>query len=107
LQAYCNGKLLPKDILLKGLPNEETVLDLISWEKARDPQFYRKYHTIPEKIKADIKRGGGVEHWIFNPNRTSLFSGKELRIPPGGAFESQENGAYAALILWVRENSEN
>lgn len=98
LQAYCGGKILPKDLLLRGLPSEEAVLDLVDWERASDPQFYRKYHTVPEKVEGGEGGGEGTEYWILNPNRTRLFSGKELRIPPKGSFETKENGAYAAFV---------
>jgi len=100
LQAYCNGKILSRDIFLKGLPNEEAVADLIDWEKAKDPYFYRRYHTVPEKVVGDEEYG--TEYWIFNPNRTWKFSGKELRVPPRRTFESRENGAYAILV-WKGE----
>jgi len=96
LQAYCNGKILSRDIFLKGLPNEEAVADLIDWEKAKDPYFYRRYHTVPEKVLGEEEYG--AEYWAFNPNRTWKFSGKELRVLPGGTFESRENGAYAILV---------
>jgi len=102
LQAYCNGKILSRDIFLKGLPSEEAVVDLIDWEKAKDPYFYNRYHTVPEKVASPGEEEYGVEYWAFNPNRTWKFSGKELRVPPGRAFESRENGAYAILV-WKGE----
>jgi len=98
LQAYCNGKILSRDIFLKGLPNEEAVVDLIDWEKAKDSYFYRRYHTVPERVVGSGEGEYGVEYWVFNPNRTRRFSGKELRVPPGKTFESRENGAYAILV---------
>jgi len=98
LQAFVNGRLLPKETMLRGLSDEEAVMRLIDWEKARDPEFYRKYHTVPETIREPEEREP-IERWIFNPNRSSKFSGKELRIPPSGSFESKENGAYA-LLAW-------
>jgi len=49
LQAYCNGKILSRDIFLKGLPSEEAVVDLIDWEKAKGNYFYGRYHTVPER----------------------------------------------------------
>ncbi len=98
LQAFCNGKLLSKDLMLRGLPNEETVTNLIDWERSADPNYYKKYHTTPEKVDGLQKESDGVEKWIFNPNRTSKFSGKELRVPAGKTFECQEKGAYAILV---------
>jgi len=98
LQALVNGVLLPKEAMLRGLPDEESVMRLIDWQKASDPEFYRKYHTVPETI-GEPKEGGPIERWIFNPNRSWKFSGKELKIPSGKSFESKENGAYA-LLAW-------
>jgi hypothetical protein len=96
LQAFVNGVLLPKEAMLKGLPDEEAVMRLIDWEKASDPEFYRKYHIVPETI-GEPKEGEPIERWIFNPNRSWKFSGKELRIPPGRSFDSKEKGAYLLL----------
>ena len=98
LQAFVNGVLLPKETMLKGLPDEEAVMRLIDWKKASDPEFYRKYHILPETI-GEPKEGEPIERWIFNPNRSWKFSGKELRIPPGKSFDSKENGAYL-LFAW-------
>jgi len=99
LQAFCNGKLLSKDLMLRGLPNEEAVANLVDWARSADPNYYKKYHTMPEKVDGLPKESDGVEKWIFNPNRTSKFSGKELRVPSGKTFESQEKGAYA-ILAW-------
>ncbi|MGA2237974.1 MAG: hypothetical protein ABSG74_02065 [Candidatus Bathyarchaeia archaeon] len=96
LQAFVNGVLLPKEAMLKGLPDEEAVMRLVDWEKAGDPGFYRKYHIVPETID-EPKEGEPIERWIFNPNRSWKFSGKELRIPPGRSFDSKEKGAYLLL----------
>jgi len=70
LQAYCNGKILSRDIFLKGLPSEEAVVDLIDWEKAKDPYFYSRYHTLPERAASPGEEEYGVEYWAFSPNRT-------------------------------------
>jgi mannose-6-phosphate isomerase class I len=97
LQAVVNNKQMTKERMLKGLKSEEEVLKLIDWEKSKDPEFYRKYHTQPEKIRGDNE--GFCEYWVFNPNRTVKFSGKEVRIKPGASYEVTEKGAYA-LLAW-------
>ena len=102
LQAVCDGRLIPKEEMLRGLPNEETVVKLIDWERARDPFFYRKYHTVPAKIDEPENEGRGVECWVFNPNRTRKFCGKEVKVFPGKTIESVEEGAYAVLV-WKGE----
>ena len=99
LQAFCNGKLLSKDLLLRSLPNEEAVSNLIDWERSTDPNYYKKYHTMPQKVDGSQKEGDGFEKWIFNPNRSSKFSGKELRILPRKGFEIREKGAHA-ILAW-------
>jgi len=99
LQAVCGGRLLSKDLMLRGVPDEETIVKLIDWEKSQDPGFYRRYHTVPTKIENLQGEGEGSESWIFNPNRTRKFSGKEVRLPPGQTLESAEQGAYA-LFAW-------
>ncbi len=102
LQAVCYGRRIPKEEMLRGLPDEEAVARLIDWERSRDPYFYRKYHMVPEKI-SDLN-GNGIEYWIFNPNRTWKFSGKEIRVHPRRTVESVEKGAYM-LFVWRGEGS--
>jgi len=102
LQAVCDGRRIPKEDMLRGLPNEEAVVKLIDWEKARDPFFYKKYHTVPTKIDEPENEGKGVEYWVYNPNRTRKFCGKEVRVFPGKAIESIEQGAYAVFV-WKGE----
>jgi len=75
LQAFVNGILLPKEATLRGLPDEESVMRLVDWEKAGDPEFYRKYDAVPETI-GEPKQDEPMERWIFNPNRSWNFSGK-------------------------------
>jgi len=98
LQAVCYGKTIPKDQMLRGLPDEESVVKLIDWERSTDPRFYSKYHTVPEIIENPEYEGKGVELWVFNPNRTRKFSGKEVRVFPGKEVESVEEGAYLAFV---------
>jgi len=98
LQAVCEGRRIPKDDMLRGLPNEEAVAELIDWKRSRDPLFYRKYHTVPTKIDEPENEGKGVEHWVFNPNRTRKFCGKEVRVSPRHAIESVEKGAYTVFV---------
>jgi mannose-6-phosphate isomerase class I len=102
LQAVCDGRRTPKEDMLRGLPDEETVVKLIDWEKIRDPLFYSKYHTVPEKIDEPENEGQGIEFWVFNPNRTHKFCGKEVRVFPGKTMESVEKGAYAVFV-WKGE----
>ena len=98
LQAVCDGKRISKDQMLRGLPDEEAVIRLIDWERSTDPRFYRKYHTVPEEIDNPDFEGKAVERWIFNPNRSRKFSGKELRVFSGKSIECVENGAYAVFV---------
>ena len=100
LHPVVDGKLQSRERMLKGLKNEEEVLDLIDWEKSKDPEFYHKYHTTAEKIIGDEDRS--KEYWVFNPNRTRKFSGKEIRIPQGETYESVEKGAYV-ILAWKGE----
>lgn len=98
LQAVCDGRPIPKEDMLRGLPDEETVAKLIDWERSRDPLFYKKYHTVPTEIDDPENGGKGVERWVFNPNRTRKFCGREVTVLPGQAFESLEQGAYAVFV---------
>lgn len=102
LQAVCYGLNIPKEELFFNLPNEEAVVKLIDWEKARDPFFYRKHKTVPTKIDNSHTVENGVEYWIFHPSRTTKFCGKEVRVYPGKTLESVERGAYA-IVVWKGE----
>ena len=94
LQAKYRGGIASKEAMLNGLPDEEAVVKLIDWETSTDPQFYRKFHTVPEPIEAaDCKEG-----WVFQPWRTRKFSGKELRVGPGKKAKCRENGAHGILV---------
>jgi len=105
LQAKYRGEILSKDLMLRGLPNEEAVVKLIDWEVSTDPYFYRKYHTVPEPVE-DGPEGDGEEVWVYQPRRTRKFSGKELRVKPGGKVRCREKGAHAILI-WKGEGRIN
>jgi len=102
LQAVCDDRRISREEMLRGLPNEEAVAELIDWERSRDPLFYKKYHTVPAEIDNPENEGKGVECWVYSPNRTRKFCGKEVRIFPKQAVESIEEGAYAVFI-WKGE----
>ncbi|HIE14945.1 TPA: hypothetical protein EYP70_06700 [Candidatus Bathyarchaeota archaeon] len=102
LQAVCYKRTIPKSEMLRGLPNEEAVIKLIDWKRSTDPRFYSKYHTVPQVIENSENQNKCIERWIFNPNRTRKFSGKEVQVFPERTIESVENGAYL-LFVWKGE----
>ncbi len=102
LQAVCGDRRIPREDMLRGLPNEESVAGLIDWRRSRDPFFYKKYHVVPTEVEALELEGKAVEHWVFPPNRTRKFCGKETRLFPGETVESVENNAYLAFV-WKGE----
>ncbi len=99
LQAVSYGNKISKEEMLRGLPNEEAVVNLIDWDKSRDPLLYKKYKTSPSKIDDSENEGRGVEYWVFNPNRTRKFCGKEVRVFPRKTIESVEKGA-CLIFVW-------
>jgi len=102
LQAACGGRRIPREDMLRGLPDEEAVARLIDWKKSRDPFFYKKYHTVPTEVDEPELEGKGVERWVFHPNRTRKFCGKEMRVFPGKTVETVEKNAYLAFV-WKGE----
>jgi len=98
LQAVCDGRKIPKEEMFRGLGSEEKVAKLIDWERARDPSFYRKCHTVPAKIDEPEIEGKGIEYWVYSPDRTRKFCGKELRICHDETIQSVERGAYAVFV---------
>jgi len=98
LQADYMGKLFSKrDFLLKELSSEEDVIGFINFEASADPNYYQKYHLLPEPV-TDQPEGDCSERWIYNP-RTRKYSGKELRIKPGAKITCHEDAAHP-LLIW-------
>lgn len=102
LQAVCREIRIPREDMLRGLPDEEAVAKLIDWRRSRDPFFYKKYHTVPTEVDGSGLKDRGVERWVFHPNRTRKFCGKEIRVSPGKTVESVEKNAYLAFV-WKGE----
>ncbi len=99
LQAISGAQSFDKSALLRGLSDEASVVDLIDWDEARRPDLYAAYHTVPAPISQTT---GARESWVFHPRQTLKFSGKELRIGPGGKTANRENGTYL-LFVWQGE----
>lgn len=97
LQARYRGEILSKDLMLRGLPNEEAVVKLIDWEVSTDPYFYKKYHIVPEPVE-NGPEGDGEEIWIYHPRRTRKFCGKQLKVKPHGKVRCVEKAAHAILV---------
>lgn len=99
LQAKYMGKIQSKRLfLLRGLPNEEAVVKLINFKAARDPYYYKRFHTSPEPV-TEQPEGPCVERWIYSPRKTRKFSGKELRVKPGAKIVCKEKAAHP-LFVW-------
>lgn len=102
LQARVEDKDISKELLFKDVRPEDRekygeriVLDMINWEVSGDPYFYENRHMPPILIK-EPRQEGGEEYWIFY--NTTRFSGKKLVVPPGGSFQSRDNGVYDILV---------
>lgn len=96
LQAVSEGRHLDKSLLLRGLTDERAVLGLIDWDTSRLAEFYSAYHTTPVVVtQTDNVR----ESWVFHPNRTPKFSGKEIRIAGGASTSSIETKPFC-LFVW-------
>ena len=99
LQAEYMGKLFSKrDFLLKGLRTEEDVVKLINFEVSTDPDYYRKYHFLPEPVSKKPD-GECSERWVYSPSTTRKYSGKELRVKPGARITCHEDAAHP-LLIW-------
>ena len=99
LQAEYMGKLFSKqDFLLKDLLNEEAVVKLINFGASTDPQYYQKYHLLPEPVSKKPE-GDCSERWIYSPRTTLKYSGKELKVKPGAKIRSREEAAHP-LLIW-------
>ncbi len=97
LEDTAGGKKMSSEQIHPGFPDLDTAYQFIDMETAQDPEILERYRLVP--MPAEGGSGNGQEHWVFPPSMTQKFSGKRLRLPPGGSFESQEGGPYA-LIVW-------
>ena len=105
-QALNAGAIISKDLLFKDVTpadraalGEEALLRWIDWDANGDPDFYAHRHILPRPI---TDADGVDEAWIFCG--TTKFSGKRLRLAPGAATTSLENGVYN-LLAWQGEGT--
>ena len=103
LQALNAGVIISKELLYKDVSpadraakGERAVLDFIDWELNGDPYFYEDRHLSPQPVGTPAQ-DGGEEHWIYYG--TPKFSGKRLRVRPGGRHVSTENGVHT-ILAW-------
>src|SRR5262249_46596093 len=78
-----------------GFPDLDTAYQFIDMEAAQDPALLERYRLL--STPAEDGAGDGTEDWIFPPAISAKFSGKRLRVPPGGTYESREKAPYALL----------
>jgi hypothetical protein len=100
LEDTAGGKKMPPEQIHPGFPDLDTAYQFIDMEAAQDPDILERYRLVP--TPAEGGSGDGEEHWIYPPSITRKFSGKRLRVPAGGTYESQENAPYA-LLIWRGE----
>jgi hypothetical protein len=97
LEDTAGGKKMSPDQIHPGFPDLDTAFRFIDMAAAQDPELLERYRLVP--TPAEGGTGDGREDWIFPSTISSKFSGKRLRVPPGGSFESQEPSPYA-LLVW-------
>jgi mannose-6-phosphate isomerase class I len=100
LEDTAGGKRMAPEQIHPGFPDVDTAYQFIDMETAQDPQILERYRLVP--TPAPGSAGQGEEHWIFPPTISRKFSGKRLRVPAGGIYESQETAPYA-LLVWQGE----
>lgn len=98
IQAEYMGKILSKRLLLRDLPDEKSVNKLINFKTASDPQYYRKFHLLPQPVSKPPE-GRCAEKWIYSPRTTRKYSGKELAVKPGAKIRCKEKAAHP-LLIW-------
>ena len=101
LQLYHRGqdKLFEPDLLLRGDESVEAAMADIDWAMAENPYIWHLFHVEPERIEGTSVAGVVEERWVFNPNRTRLWSGKEVVLEPRKAYTSREQGAYGLFVF--------
>jgi hypothetical protein len=100
LEDTAGGKKMSPEQMHPGFPDLDSAYRFIDMEAAQAPDILERYRLVPSPAEGGA--GEGKEHWIFPPSATPKFSGKRLRIPPGGAYECREESAYA-LLVWRGE----
>jgi hypothetical protein len=71
----------------------------IDWAMAESPYIWHLFHVEPERIEETSVAGVVEERWVFNPDRTRLWSGKEVVLEPGKTYTSREQGAYGLFVF--------
>jgi hypothetical protein len=100
LEDTAGGRKMSPEQIHPGFPDLDSAYQFIDMEAAQDPDMLERYRLVP--ATAEEGAGDGREDWIFPPAVTTKFSGKRLRVPPGGSYESQERAPYA-LLVWLGE----
>jgi hypothetical protein len=100
LEDTAGGKKMAPEQIHPGFPDLDAAYQFIDMEAAQDPDLLEKYRLVP--TPAEDGSGDGTEDWIFPPAISAKFSGKRLRVPHGGSYESQETAPYA-LLVWQGE----
>jgi hypothetical protein len=100
LEDTAGGKKMAPEQIHPGFPDLDTAYQFIDMEAAQDPDLLERYRLTP--MPAAGGAGDGTEDWIFPPTISPKFSGKRLRVPPGGTYECQEQAPYA-LLVWQGE----
>src|SRR5439155_20762164 len=93
LEDTAGSKKMAPEQMHPGFPDLDTAYQFIDMEAAQAPDLLERYRIVP--TPAEQGEGEGHEHWIFPPTITTKFSGKRLRVPPGGRYTNQEAGPYA------------
>lgn len=100
LEDTAGGKKMAPEQIHPGFPDLDAAYGLIDMEAAQDPEILDRYRLVP--APAEAGEGDGQEHWIYPPSISPKFSGKRLRVRPGGTFECREESPYA-LLIWQGE----
>jgi hypothetical protein len=100
LEDTAGGKKMSPDQIHPGFPDLDTAYQFIDMEAAQDSEILERYRLTP--APAEGGSGDGREDWIFPPTMSARFSGKRLRLPPGGTHECREQAPYA-LLVWQGE----
>jgi hypothetical protein len=101
LQGVNDGQQISKDLLFKDVSDEDratkgdrALLEWIDWEENLDPYFYENHAIAPRVFSTGDAH---EEAWILYGSRK--FSGKRLRLRPGGRYTSTEKGVFS-LLAW-------
>ncbi len=103
-ESWSNHREVPTELLWKDVPADrqgdlDFILELIDWDRNRDPRFHSNRFMAPIETGASraAAGSGAVERWIVY--RSPSFSAKEFTLAPGATAVMRDEAPYGLIAV--------